>query len=208
MNRGKHKKLYYVPGLISLALLPLILSFIGADIVKRIDKRVIEINVYHPRNEAYYPLLKRNYKDFILSGNSANDNKSIESAKLLIKDLYAAEDTLNGVHFILQDSVSYGTFVELINSFKADSLRYFAIYGESIWVAYPLPVKQIESNYLFVCGTVGMFPVPDEPSFLDRISYYLPTASKLWPVLASLLFLILVSIKHLTSRNFEQPLST
>lgn len=203
MSIGKYKKLYYVPGLISLVLLPLLLVYIGADVVKRLDIRGIEINAYHPRNEDYFPLLKRNYREITLAGNSVSDKNSIEAAKILIKDLYVREDTLNGVRFILQDSVSYGTFVGLINFFKAENILYFAIDGENIWVSYRMPDKQVEQPYSFVCGTMYLMHIPNEPSLLDSITPYLPTTARLWPILASLLLLILVSIKSIKSRYIK-----
>ncbi|GHA67289.1 hypothetical protein [Pontibacter akesuensis] len=201
MSSGRYRKLYYVPGLISLILVPLLLSFSGQEVVKGLDKTVLEISMWNPAFAEHSPFPNRDYQEVKLIGDEKRDAAAIENGKHLIKNLYDQRDTTQGIHFALQDSASYGTFVHLLNFFKTDSIPYYIVYNKNIWVLYTAPSKPDRQDYRLICGNSYLENVivqdSEEANIFAFISPYEPSAAKLWPVLATLLLLILASFKSM-----------
>lgn len=211
MSRGKYKKLYYVPGLISLVLLPLLLVYFGKKEIQRLDVRAIEINFWHPSSSSYWHFPERNYRQVILTGNVSKDSIALENAKKFIKKLYTSEDTLNGIQFILQDSASYGSFVGLINYFKKEDIRNVLPYGNNLWVSYPSPPKRIVgevpiSTECLLCDDVIVVPpAAKQLTIFEQLQNTLHTYStgikKLLPTIALLSILITLTITQITRRS-------
>ncbi|MFD2248557.1 hypothetical protein [Pontibacter ruber] len=207
MRRGKYRKLYYVPGLTSLILVPLMLVYFGKDELRNLDTRLIEVNAWHPDLEEHFPFPVRNYKEIILTGNSGQDVPAIKNTQAFIRQMYQETDTVNGIRFIFQDSASYGSFVSLLNFFKQDSIRYFAIYDNSIWVLKK-PEPKEDTPYLFVCGTPDVYHSYDPYDYMtlsEKIEYHLSPyrsgAAALWPALTILLLLVILSLWQISSKK-------
>ncbi len=211
MSRGKYKKLYYVPGLISLVLLPLLLVYFGKKEIQRLDVRAIEINFWHPSSSRYWHFPERDYKQVILTGNITKDKVALENAKQFIKKLYASEDTLNGIQFTFQDSASYGSFVGLINYLiKEDITRNVLPYGNNLWVSYPSPPKRVVGEIpitteCLLCDDVIVVPrAAKQLTIFEQLQNTLHTYStgiqKLWPSIALLSVLIISTITQITRR--------
>ncbi|PTX22781.1 hypothetical protein C8N40_101609 [Pontibacter mucosus] len=210
MSRGKYKKLYYVPGLISLVLLPLLLVYFGRKEIQKLDLRVIEINFWNPSFSSHWHFPERNYEQVILTGNVIKDNVALENAKLFIKKLYASEDTLNGIQFTFQDSASYGSFVGLINYFKKEDIRSVLPYGNNLWVSYPAPPKRVMEEIpipteCLLCDDVIVVPPAAKQltifeQFQNTLHTYSTGIQKLWPTIALLAILITLTITQITRR--------
>lgn len=210
MSRGKHEKLYYVPGLISLVLLPLLLVYFGKKEIEELDIRTIEINFWSPSSSSHWHFPERNYKQVILTGDRTKDKVTLDNAKQFVKKLYTSKDTLNGIQFTLQDSASYGLFVGLVNYFKEEDIRSVLPYGNSFWVSYPSPPKQVvEGIPMFteclLCDDVIVVPrAAKQTTIYEQLQTMLCTYStgikKFWPTIALLSILIILTIYQITRR--------
>ncbi|MBD1398603.1 hypothetical protein H9Q13_15630 [Pontibacter sp. JH31] len=180
---------------------------------RKLDKSVLEVNAWHPNLEEHFPFPERNYREVSLTGNSLQDVPSIESAQAFIRQMYQETDTINGIRFIFQDSVSYGTYVGILNSFKIDSITYFAVYDNSIWVLNR-PKPKEDTPYMFICGTSNLtkyyasstyFDSYNDMSLSQKFEYhftpYRSGAIKLWPALTLLLLLAILSMRQISSKS-------
>ena len=186
-------------------LLPLLFVIFGKDELRDLDNGVIEVNAWHPGLEKDFPFPVRNYREVILTGNLGQDVPAIQNAQAFIRQMYQEIDTVNGVHFLFKDSASYGTFVSLLNFFKQDSIRYFAIYDNSIWV---LKYPELKLSFL-PCGLVYSdysYDPYDYMTLSEKIDYHLSPyrtgAVALWPALPFLLLLVIRSLWHLFSKRY------
>lgn len=212
MSRDTHKKMYYVPGLVSLILVPVLITYFGRKEEQKLNKAVIEVNAWHPDLQSYFPLPERNFRQFQLTGNRNKDTNEIENARLLIKQIYTREDTVSGVHFILQDSVTYATFVNILNFFRADSIRYYAIYSNNIWVLNLPKPKVREGEVYFVCGNLSNDIIYYQDAetnifqdFYNNIKPYFPSIKKLWLPITLLFTLLLLSTLRIINYSTRAP---
>ncbi|NDK54756.1 hypothetical protein [Pontibacter fetidus] len=203
MSRSKHKKLYYVPGLISLIMLPLLFAYFGKKEVQKLDVRLMEINFWNPDFAELIPFPEREYTKFILTGDSIKDKAIFTKADLQIKKLYADRDTINGVHFIFQDSASYGSFVNTINNLKENDIARYFPYENNLWVLYPTPTKQVVGELInppcLLCDDVIVVPPKTkELTVYEQIKASIVSYSsgikKLWPTIALLFLLVTLTI--------------
>lgn len=194
----------------SLILVPLLFAYFGKKEIQKFDLRVIEINAWHPDLEPMFPFPVRNYTRIILTGDNANDKPATEQAKVFIKEMYEKNDTINGIRFELQSSVSYGTVVGFSNFFKEDSITAFAIYNNNIWVLkQPDSKPGTQTELIMICGNsdlgTGYYSNEDLSQF-DTISLWckdnLAGLVKLWPTIALLFLLVALTITQLI-RNFK-----
>lgn len=208
MHAGRYKKLYYVPGLISLLLVPLLFIPTAVEHTQKLKKRVLEVNAWHPSLAEHYPFPERDYKEIALTRDAEQNKTAIANTRVYIKQLYANEDTINGIRYNFQDA-SYGTYVSIVNSLKVDSTTYSAMYGNSIWVFNNPKPKEVEPPLLLVCGTSSISYYEDAYSrmdFSEKVEYhlapYLAGATRLWPALALLLLLALLSLKQVIHKTY------
>jgi hypothetical protein len=139
-----HRKIYYVPGMISLIVLPILCYYYLLPFKK--DERVLEIVFAAKYNPAYKhslrfdtsflsnPQTKRNYLDIRLNGNEKEDKIKLDFFRLRVREMIKSNDTVNGTHLLFVDSAKYGTFVQSLNICKKEGLMRYAPFENNLWV--------------------------------------------------------------------------
>jgi hypothetical protein len=122
------RKLYYVPGMISLIILPLILLSYSSQWRQKEDWRVVEINYFDHKPP------QRNYLDLRLTGNPSLDKTIIDYSRLRIQEILSSKDTLNGIHFVFGKQAKYSSFVKIFNNMLLDEKPYYTNSGNEMWV--------------------------------------------------------------------------
>ena len=202
MGASRYKKLYYVPGLLSLLLVAMLFTPFALEQNRKLDKRVLEVNVWHPRLEKLFPFPERDYKQVVLTRDTEQNRATIASARAFINQMYATGDGVNGIRYNFQDA-SYGTYVSVLNSLKVDSIAYFAVYGNSIWVLNrPKPVGP--QPFLFECGNIYLgysYDAYAHMSFSEKVDHHLAPYRAgivaLWPSLALLGLIAILNLKQI-----------
>ena len=143
MERQKRKKIIYVPGAISLTILP-ILFLIWTK--KHLDiKPLTALSVYlvdtnqfkkHPEmfvklNKDFLP--KRLYFDISFTGNNIDDKIKLDFARIQIKDYVLQKDYKNGIHFKFGDSCEYWTYVKTVDALKSGGAKTFMSFDNDLW---------------------------------------------------------------------------
>lgn len=138
-----NKKLFYVPGLLSLVLLfPLCYhALLSQGAFKK--ETIIEIVYWNPEvkfynsyygDDPYKPQPKRNYYSFNLTGNEEVDKRTLITAQNKIRNLHLSNDTLNGVHFHFHKSAKYWVYIKVLDIFLQENVKIFLPFRNDIWV--------------------------------------------------------------------------
>jgi hypothetical protein len=143
MDKQKRKKMIYVPGIISLIVLP-VLFLVWSR--KQFDKKQLTVlsiiladtNQFkkHPEmfdtlNNEFPP--KRNYLDICYTGNNIDDKIKLDFARLQIKDYVTKMDYQNGIRFKFGDSCEYWTFIKTVDALKDEGAKTFMPIDNDIW---------------------------------------------------------------------------
>jgi hypothetical protein len=149
MERKTRLKKCYIPGVISLTILPLSLILFAKNEIKRRTLTVLPLTLADTNLPKRYPGFfakfdnlfppKRSYFDFALTGNNENDNLSLESARAKIRLILSKNDPTNGVHFHFDKNCEYWTFVKTVDILRAGNAKTYMALDSDIWFYHFLP---------------------------------------------------------------------
>ena len=131
--KSKLTKKYYVPGLISALIIPLLFWYFGNRQLQKPVTNVMDLGVpakYNPNIPAaldqysFEPLRNWNYKKIQIDPNTAKENSKFYVSE--IKNLQKRNEKNTGIEFILDDKNSYNDFVSILNDL---SIAKHEIYG-------------------------------------------------------------------------------
>lgn len=123
------KKIYYIPGIFSIILLPILgiwymnkhnyfqklsahdFTYIDFAEIERMDK--MYENVSFNNNE----FERRIYKEVHLSNNK-NSDKTFKYIDQFVNDVVQTKDTINGLKIHFEEEVTYNEFIEVLNVFN------------------------------------------------------------------------------------------
>ena len=162
-KREKRKKIFYVPGLISLVFIPLfcLVYFYNINAFKVYGSLDISLVSDKEEFEKYKIKDLRKYKDFIFNGEKTQELKlqelklqelKLQELKFFVRDLVRKYDTINGakIHFGLK--TDYNTFVNVIDILTTEKVPTWAPFKDDMYVLASGKPKQKE-DHRFFCGT-------------------------------------------------------
>jgi hypothetical protein len=207
----KQRRLYYVPGMISLIVLPIICYCYLIPFKK--EERVIEVvfaEKYRPENKnslirfdtsfLSHPKYRRHYLDIKLTGNPTDDKIKLDFFQLRIHDMIKEKDTVNGVHLIFVDSVKYGSFVKSLNICLIEGLLRYALFENNLWALHVNDSKEFIER---MEKRKRENEEKNREALLNRkitnwhFSDWLNVTKKIWPIFIMILILILISINKM-----------
>jgi hypothetical protein len=162
----KQRKIQYVPGMISLILLPILCVWYLNE-HKNVE-RVIEFHYpvkYHPHDINILcsypydtsclslPYNRRKYCVFKLNGNSVDDSLLLIKFNEKLQHIVQSEDTISGLQVTFGDSVQYKYFIKTINICLHDTfLPIYTVYEDNLWYFHrkhsPKFKKTTRDNYI------------------------------------------------------------
>lgn len=160
MDQERRKNLYYIPGIISLTILPLLFIYFADKEINARTLGVIPIVLADTNLPKKFPEVfrdykgtfppKRNYIDIILTGNEKTDKIKLEFAQIKIGETLAKNDSINGLHFYFSDSSKYWTFVKAIDILRTEGAKTYMPLDNDLWFYHFPPDTTIEN---WICGT-------------------------------------------------------
>ena len=178
MEKEKQKKLFYVPGIISLTILPFLFIYFADKELSAKTVGVIPIVIADTNLPKKFPEVFRNFKgtfppkrdyvDIILTGDENADKVKLDFAQVKIRETLASNDSTKGLHFHFGDSSRYGTFVKAIDILRAEGAKTYMPLDNDIWF-YHFPTDTTIKNW--ICGTTyNTVAYEKETSWWTRIS--------------------------------------
>ncbi len=138
-DRKKHKRLYYIPGILTLALLPIyfttqINNYLDsrkqyAIEVLRLNDTVNSFNIWPelPKTPAV-----RKYLIFEIEENSRIDSLKFLLIENILCGIEKSKDTTIGVKILFNDSLKYRTVIEAINTCLKSNINTFLIHSDTL----------------------------------------------------------------------------
>ena len=121
------KKIYYVPGMFSAILIPLLFWYLGNQKLKNTFSNVIDLEIVPTLHQPYdFETLKNwDYKRIVVQKNLAKKKSNYYVSE--IQNLQKRNIKKTGIEFVLNKNSSYGDFVSIINDFAISKHPYYAI---------------------------------------------------------------------------------
>jgi hypothetical protein len=210
------ESIYYVPGLISLAISSFIFRTYAQDYLKSLNRHVIEINWFTPDLVKMYPTIftesyppKREYAIISISGNDNTDQLLLDSARKRIRKIIYSEDSSTGIHFIFGNQSRYGTFVKTLDILQAEGATYMP-YKNNLWFYHLRQEKTADTELPIItgitCGDINDVRVTKkEESTWERIAKYVLTTWNVgWQMIAAyILFLLSIMIVRMMNNRTQ-----
>ncbi len=171
-------RIYYVPGVISLLVLPFIFYYFvnqhfRNSIVYAIPIVWADTVFLKTLSESTPGLIKqfpplRHYTIISFNGDQLNNFK-LQSARESARRMLQHQDTLSGLHFQFTDSATYGSFVHSIDMLRSEGAKTYMPLDNNLWIYY-LPhdtTTYVEDIPIFTCG---YFNTPWETTSEDQVT--------------------------------------
>ena len=158
----KLRKIFYVPGMISAMIIPLVFWHLGSEKLKEPIPNVMEFGIPAkvgdvPYDSTFEPYRNWKYKKIIVRPNSAKANSKYYVSEL--KKLNARNEEETGIEFILNDENSYGDFASILNDCAIAKHERYGVDLEKTGHLFALVDYKdpniVEITNFFMCGTDG-----------------------------------------------------
>lgn len=211
----KHRKLFYVPGMISLVLVPVLcMWFINSnrhriDIEHSIDFRIFNsISDIKPNpaynwysDSGYVP--KRNYKTFLFNG--IDDDTKIKLAITDLKRLVKTNDTVKGIKFTFGKHSKYEHFITTQDILFSSRVDNFTFYKNDIYVFEMPKIKSGKEKIVRLAGCGGNCFVDNsvwlEEERIRKQKFFIQNIKSFWQIPLALLGMIILNIFALIKFN-------
>jgi hypothetical protein len=170
MDKARRKRIYYIPGIISLAILPFIFILFADKEIKAKSLGVIPLVLADTNLPNKFPELfkdykgtfppKRNYSDIVFTGSEKSDKIKLDFSQIKIREILSANDSTNGIHFQFTDSSQYWTFVKSIDILRIEGAKTYMPLDKDLWF-YHFPTDTTIVNW--ICGTTYSDIVYNKP---------------------------------------------
>ena len=196
MEGLKKRKIIYVPGLISLTILPILFLFWTNKNFESKSFRVLKVYLADTNQFRKYPEIysnyikefppKRNYLDIVFTGNNIEDKIKLDFARIQIKEYVLQKDYTKCIHFKFGDSCEYWTFVKTIDALNSQGARTFAPLDNDIWFFNIKPDTTIKTlNYPCLLYNDVIFVEPEKTSWTKTVDRLLLIWKSSWTIIVA-----------------------
>jgi hypothetical protein len=211
-NATLHKKIYYVPGILTLVFAPIL--FINkthkyiADRTEHCISIIVGVNEDKKHMDFLFP--HRDYQTFHLSGLSNQDSSTLILIGYFAKGLNLSKNDSIGLKVVLDQKIKYKTFVDLLNVCLKSGISDWIPFGDTVFVFHkdnPMHYNNnLCQNHLtpdrislnFICG-LDLQDKKSKPTLIQKIKNNKEAIQLAYPfaiVYMALLFLSIRKIKN------------
>ena len=158
--KNQHKKILYVPGMISLSFIPLfcLLYFYSQNSFVKygsIDIAFLDDKSFQEVKAKYGFPIPRKYEEFVFNSQEKVQIDKFKTLKLSLQKLKKDNDTIKGVKIHLGKHCDYASYIRLLNILSETDMPTWIHYQNDIWVLIGnRSKKQKSQNYERMnCGT-------------------------------------------------------
>jgi hypothetical protein len=205
------KKLYYIPGTISLISLPLLFYFYNIQYHEELVQTAIPIIVWNKNWTEKFPNLfsgnyppKRNYQDIYLTGDDKTDNIKLAFSELRVREIIQQNDGANGVHYYFGEATTYASFIKVLDILRTEKAKKYMIYDNDIWLLHDPPEPVSKTIQGFICGTTYSSAKMNEPErshWLTFKKHFKDAGESSWQIFIAFMVLFGFTIFSVNNQN-------
>lgn len=133
-KREKRKRIFYVPGMISLVLIPLFCFYHFSKIDAFKVYGALDFSVQKKEEFDKYKIADlRKYQVFDFNNKKAEELQNLKELRSFVKDLAIRYDTINGAKIHFGPKTDYNTFVSVINVMVEEKISTWIFYQNDIY---------------------------------------------------------------------------
>ena|SRR6218665_1828477 len=214
-QRKKRKKIFYVPGMISLVFIPLICMVYFYKTDAFVNKGCI--GVWFPSDSLAtqkFLSLERKYKVYDFNSSEIEESTNLNNLQSELRKLNRENDTIKGIQIHLGNKMNYQVYVRILDILLIEGMPNYLQYNNDFFVLMipkPKPDKSLKKFKVFVCGSgslnVGANDWLKEEQEARR-KYVLSLVRKYWILFLGYFGLVLINIfalvKFNKNRNYNQ----
>lgn len=182
------KKIYYVSGLISAVLIPVLFWYYGNQKFEDINVSVMDIGLPAKEREgikntfaSFEPVRNWNYQKIKIAAGTAKENSNLYVSEL--KNLQKRNEKESGIEFILDQNNTYGDFVSVLNDLAIAKQEQYAVDLEKtghIFAVYSYvdPKFQYPEYECLLCNDTIEWEPAETDSYYGKITTALTTLPK------------------------------
>jgi hypothetical protein len=163
MSFKKHRKIFYVPGMISLVVLPILFLWFLYFSNSFKEYSCIELGLadkksyYEILNEFDFPNL-RNYKIFVFNNTLEKEKNNLINFQKSLKIQNKFKDTINGIKLQFGKKMTYEVYIRILDILQSEKTPTYIEYQNYLWILNGNQRKekanQREKEHIIVnCGT-------------------------------------------------------
>jgi hypothetical protein len=201
------KRIYYIPGILTLILAPVIIMVKTNKYVSERKEYCISI-IMIPNDDNQYAkedlLPKRDYQTFELTGQSKTDSLQILFIENYARGISLSKNDSIGIKVILNERLKYKNYIDLLNSCLKSDISDWIPWGDTLFIfnkEYPIDYdRKFCQNTLYFSDFINWgsdcIVVNKEPKFsiIQWFIYYKSLIIKSAPFLILLLILVYQNI--------------
>jgi len=205
-KREKRKKIFYVPGIISLVFIPLLClySWCRKDVFKSegcIDVYFSEKSLAKSNLES----IKRNYQVFNFNSSEILESKGLKNLQAVLRKMNRENDTINGVQIHLGNKMAYEVYVRILDILAIEQMPTYQQYNNDFFVLI-LPKPKVDKNLREITPiTCGYWEANKEFILKERkekqFQYVLALYKKYWYLFLAYLGIVVLNIFTLVKFN-------
>lgn len=155
INWRPHKRIYYLPGLLTLVIAPIIFITRTNKYISDKTQHCITIGVSEKDNNEYSRIYhpQRSYQTFKLAGNSKGDSSILLLIENYAKGISLSKNDSIGLKVILSKNLKYGTFIGLLNACLKSGINNWIPWGDTVFIFHENYQKQSGEQ---ICQNMGI----------------------------------------------------
>ncbi|MFC0776534.1 hypothetical protein [Flavobacterium sp. HJSW_4] len=202
-KREKRKKIFYVPGMISLVLIPLfcLCHFDNIEAFKTYG--ALDFGLPNKEDfEKHRVGDLRKYKIFNFNNQKSKEEQKLKELRFFTRDLVKQYDTINGAKVQFGPKTDYDTFVSVIDIVSEEKVPTYVLFNNYMYVIASAKPKKRG----FVCGTTEYFLrnsrlIEEENREKELNVFQISFLKQRWPILLGYFGIVLINIFALVKFN-------
>ncbi|MDQ0780746.1 hypothetical protein [Chryseobacterium sp. W4I1] len=198
------KKIYYLPGLISAVLIPVLFWYYGNQRVQPqytvVDLGLPAKHVFNPEiDNTFEPYRNWKYKQIVVKPNTALQNQKYYISEL--KKLQERNEKETGIEFVIDDHNNYQDFIALMDAMQLSGQDEYGVDMEKtnhFFAIHSYKDPNIaETKYTPFCGTETAtisYKVGDDYKEMDKLKYLLDLPKQAYYIIFGFLVFLNISM--------------
>ncbi|KFF05028.1 hypothetical protein [Flavobacterium reichenbachii] len=206
ISKQKRKRIFYVPGMISLVLIPIVFLIYFYKTDAFINEGSIDFQF--PSDSLMiekFLSIKRKYKVYSFNNSEIIESENLNNLHSAIRKLNRENDTINGIQIHLGSKMKYEVYVKILDLVLVEKMPFFLQHHNDFFILMmpkPKPNKSLKSINFIICG----YGDANKDIWLEEAKeaerkYVLSLYKKNWILFMGYLGLVLLNIFVLVKFN-------